>query len=236
MTLLELLQDLSYGEFQQLKLGNLIPGEFESEPDPTSYSQFMSHVNLGLNSIYKRFFLSSKEIYIQQYEEIEEYIIHSRYAESNTESTEPTKYIQDSVTNPFEDDLLKIEQCYDEAGTLLFLNDPSEDLSIFTPTYRSIQIPWPNEFNVIAVQYRADHPRLKYVYGMDPETIEVMVPNALQEALIFYIANRAFGTIEGQEGQSYFMKYENSCKGVEKYGLQIQGEPGDWRFDQHGWV
>jgi hypothetical protein len=217
-------------------LGNLIPGEFESEPDPTAYAQFMSHVNLGLNSLYKRFLLASKETYIQQYEAIEEYTLHSRYAQSNTESTEPIKWVQDSVTKPFQDDVLNIEQCYSEIGDLLPLNDPTEELSIYTPTYRSIQVLWPNEFNVIAIQYRADHPRLKYTYGMDPELIEVMVPNALQEALIFYIANRAFGTLEGQEGQSYFMKYENSCKGVEKYGLQIRGEPGDWRFDRHGWV
>jgi hypothetical protein len=236
MTLLELLTDLSYGEFSQLKTGNLIPGEFESEPDPSAYAQFMSHVNLGLNALYKRFFLASKEIYIQQYEEIEEYILHSRFAESNTASAEPIKYIQDSVTHPFEDDLLKIEQVYDEGGNPLFMNDKTEELSIFTPTYRSIQVPWPNEFNIIAVQYRADHPRLLYTQGMDPSLIEVMVPNALQEALLFYIANRGLGSVGTEDGQSYFMKYENSCKSVEKFGLQVHGETGPWRFDWNGWA
>lgn len=236
-TLLDIFTDLTYGELQGTHLGNLIPEDNESEPDPKSYAQIMSHINLGLREIYKRFLLSSKEIYIQQYEQIETYVLDSKYADSNTASLEPIKYIMDSVTNPFQDDILKIEQVYNEVGELLFLNDFTEELSIFTPSYRSLQIPWPNEFNTVAVQYRAAHPKLLYIRGTDPETVDVAVPESLYEALLLYVAYRALPNSDGGvEKAAMKQLFEASCSQIERLGLKIQGEPGDWRFDVKGWV
>lgn len=239
MTLLDLLKDLSYGEFAQFKIGNLIPGEKESEVDPTRYEQCMSHINLGLKEIYKRFFLSSREIYIQQYEEIATYVLSSKYAQTNIASAEPIKYIMDTVDAPFKDDVLKIEEVYDEAGNKLPMNDITEELSVFTPNYRSIQVPYPNNETTMAVQYRACHPRLEYTAGMDPEDIEIMLPNSLHEALLLYVAHRYTSSIsgdQGAEGIDYYQKFERSCEMVRNEGLEVQGEPGDWRFDQAGWV
>lgn len=154
-------------------------------------------------------------------------------------STEPVKYITDTAENPFQDDILKIEQVYDELGNLLFLNDSDEPLSVFTPDYRSIQVPWPNDYNAVAVQYRADHPTLVYTQGMDPSEIEVSVPNSLKEALIYYIASRAFGALggdQGTEGHDYWQKFTASCLQVGKDGLYIQTEPTNCRFDRGGWI
>lgn len=239
MTLLDLFKDLTYGELSQLSFGNMMPDDNESEPDPKAYAQLISHINRGLTALYSRFLLQAKEIYIQQYEEFEIYELHSKYAASNVASTEPIKYIEDSVANPFLDDILKIEECYDEVGNKLFLNDVTEELSIFTPSYRSIQIPYPNDFNMLAVQYRANHPRIDYVRGMDPSAIEIHMPGTLYEALLFYIAHRVFGaqnTDGGVEGNDYWKKYNNICVEAETKGLYIQAEPGDWRFDHKGWV
>jgi hypothetical protein len=145
MTLKDIFRDLSYGELQGLAIGNLIPDDNESEPDPKSYKQIMSHINRALTKIYSRFLLSSKEIYIEQTEDVAEYILDARYSQTNTDSDIPLedRYIADSVTNPFENDVLKIEQCFDEGGNLLFLNDPTEDWSLYTPSFRSIQMPYP---------------------------------------------------------------------------------------------
>lgn len=241
MTLLDLLKDLSYGELAQFKLGNLIPGEFESEPDPTRYAQFCSAINLGLKEIYKRFFLASREIYIQQHAEISTYYLSKKYAQTNTASPIPIadRYIMDSVDAPFLDDTLKIEEVYDEEGNILPMNDISEALSVYTPTYRSIQIPYPNDENTFAVQYRATHPKIEYTAGMDPADIEIELPNSLHEALLYYVASRFTSSISGdagQEGNDYYQKFKNSCNQVNELGLEVQGEPGDWRFDQKGWV
>lgn len=198
----------------------------------------MSHINRALTKIYSRFLLSSKEIYIEQDESIAEYILDSRYAQTNTASLEPIKYIADSVAYPFEDDVLKIEQCFDEEGGLLFLNDPTECFSIYTPSFRSLQMPYPNDFNVVAVQYRASHPRLTYTPDEDAETIEVAVPESLYEALLYYVAYRAspqpIGGVDG--AQTFLQLYEQACQAVEKQGLYIQAETANWRFDAKGWV
>ena len=241
MTLLDLLKDLTYGELAQYKIGNLIPGEHESEPDPTRYDQLTSAVNLGLKEIYKRFFLASREIYIQQHEEIATYVLSKRYAQTNTDSDIPIedRYIMDSVDKPFLDDTLKIEEVYDEEGNIIPMNDITEELSVFTPTYRSVQIPYPNDDNTMSIQYRACHAKITYVKGMDPEAIEIELPNSLHEALLYYVAGRfasSLGGDQGQEGSDYYQKFKNSCDLVGKEGLEVQGEPGDWRFDQGGWV
>jgi hypothetical protein len=237
MTLLDIFKDLTYGELKGLAIGNLDPEDNESQPDPKVYTQIISHLNRGLTKIFTRFFLSSQEIYIEQVESISEYFLDSRYAQSNTGSTEPTKYIADSVAHPFLDDVLKVEQVYDEAGCLLFLNDPTEELSLYSPTARSIQIPWPNEFNTVAVQYRASHPRVSWDIGTDADLVEVKVPEALYLALLYFIAARATPLPVGQDSATNFMQlYEMECKTVETYGMQIQPEVGPWRFDAHGWV
>jgi len=240
MTLKDIFKDLSYGELQGLAIGNLIPDDNESEPDPKSYKQIMSHINRALTKLYSRFLLSSKETYIEQSEAIAEYILDARYAQSNINSPIDIadRYIADSSAYPFEDDVLKIEQCYDELGNILFLNDPTEALSLFTPSFRSIQMPYPNDFNVVAVQYRASHPKLLYTPDEDAEDILVAVPESLYEALLYYVAYRAspqpIGGVDG--AQTFLQLYEQACQAVEKQGLYIQAETANWRFDAKGWV
>jgi hypothetical protein len=236
-TLRDIFQDLSYGELQGTALGNLIAADNESEPDPKSYKQLTSHVNAALRKLYTRFMLSAKELYIDQNEAIETYYLLDKYA-AQSGSAEPVKYISDSVANPFDQtELLKIEQCFDEEGGLLKLNDFSDELSLFTPAYNAIQMPWPNEFNTVAVQYRANHPRIIYTTGDDIALVEVAVPEVLYEALMLYIAYRGLPRMDdGAQKQQMLQAYEMSCQQVEKAGLHPQAEPGDWRFDAKGWV
>jgi hypothetical protein len=239
MMLSDIFKDLIYGELKHLKLSNYESDEFISEVDPKKWDQLISHINLGLKELYKRFFLSSKEIYVQLYESIEIYHLNSKYAASNLASAEPIKYIEDTAANPFQDDVLKIEMVYDEGGNILHLNDHTEDLSIFTPSYRSIQVPWPNDFNVIAVQYRASHPKIVYSAGMDPATTEIDLPESLHEALLYYIAFRQFASLntdQGTEGNDYWQKFNASCDQVNLQGFHIQPDGSNWRFDNRGWV
>lgn len=238
-TLKDIFHDLTYGELQGTAIGNLLSPDNESEPDPKSYAQLISHINAALKKLYSRFFCSAKEIYIELDESIAIYTLDSKYAQSNTGSVIPLadRYIADSVDNPFQDDVLKIEQCYDEEGGLLTLNDFSDDESLFTPSYRSIQVPWPNENNTIAVQYRAAHPKIEYDVDMDISTTEVEIPEALYNAMLMYVAYRAMPRLDGgAEKAQYKQDYEQECQRIEQEGLYPQAEPGDWRFDTKGWV
>jgi len=240
MTLADLFNDMTYGELSNIFLGGFNPVQAESEPDPQKYAQLIAAVNMGLNQLYKEFFLRSEEHYIQLYEQISTYKLHSDYAQTNLASAEPIKYIMDTAENPFQDNVLKIEEVYDEDGLKLSLNDVTDDLSIFTPAFNKIQVPYPEDGMTIAVQFRATHPRIVYTGPtFDPETIEIELPNALKEALQLYTAGRFYRAIGGDkavEADNYFQLYKDSIQVVKNEGLEVQGEPGDWRFDTHGWV
>lgn len=238
MILLDIMKDLTYGELQGLKIGNLLAGEAESEPDPHQYEQIVSYINLGMTDLYKRFFLRSKEIYVQEHAEISTYLLHSDYSLANTASTvaESERYIIDTALDPFVDDILKVEEVYDEEGNKIPLNDISEALSIYTPSFRSIQIPYPDDETTVSVQYRANHAKITATVESEAALIEVAVPNSLYEALLYFVGSRAHRPINPEKSSDYWQMYKKSVDDVERLGLEVQGEPGDWRFDDHGWV
>lgn len=238
MTLLDILKDLTYGELAGLALGSWTPDEFDNQPDPHQYEQIVSHINLGLKEIYKRFFLRSREIDIQQHEEISTYKLASEYAASNTASAIALseRYILDTAEDPFEDDILKIEEVYDEEGTKLPMNDITDEDSVYTPSYRTVQIPAPNDELSFSVQYRACHPKIPVTLDTDPADIEVELPNSLHAALLQYVGYRANLRTNPEKSANYWQQFEKSCEHVDRLGLEVQGEPGTWRFDDHGWV
>jgi len=236
MKLIDIFKDLTYGELQGLHIGNLIPDEQENEPDPRQYEQIISYLNLGLTELYKRFFLLSKEIYIQEYSQIATYLLHSDFALTNVDSVEDPKYIVDTDADPFVDNILKIEEVYDEEGVKLPINDVNEELSVYTPTYRSVQIPYPDDANTFSVQYRASCPPVIYTFSMDAELIDVPCPNSLREALLYFIGSRAHRGGNIEKSQAYWQMFKTSCADVKKEGLEVQVEPSNWRFDGRGWV
>lgn len=239
ITLYDLLTDMTYGEFAQLDMGNFIQAEHESEPDPKSYRQLTSHINVALHGLYSEFFLAAEEIYIQQYEQIVSYILSSEYAVSNTESTQPIKWIDDSAENPFKDNILKIEEVYDELGNRLPLNDLNNPDSLFTPTFRTLQIPAPANTNITAVQYRATHPRISLTSSTDTRLIEIVIPPQLQEPLMFHIASRVFSSLrneDGAEGNDYYRKYQARLSDIRHQGLYVQPEATNRKFSDGGFI
>ena len=239
MNLQDVFTALTYGELKSLSLGNFCPEDYESAPDPQQYAQIMSHITLGLTELHKRFWLRTEELYIQQYAHIQNYNLTWPYAATNTDSSETYKYILDTAENPFTDNVLKVEECYNEIGEPIPLNNAKDDESLFTPTFRSIQVPNPVSANVLAVQYRADHPKLVYERGMDPADVDIGLPRGLLEALLYYVGMRNFSGInmdDNHEGNNYLKKFDASCKQYKLEGLNIQPEVDNNNFDARGWI
>lgn len=239
MTLADIFEELAYGELSQLAIGNLIADDAESTIAPKDYAKVMSHINMGLKKLYGIFFLATKEVIIQQYDHIQTYTLDARYAVTNTDSDEPIKYIMDSIFEPFVDEVFKIESVYNEGGELMFMNDSTEPWSIFTPAYNAIQVPFPIWCNTLGVHYRAEHPKVIYTAGMDPKDITVDIPNGLLQALLYYVAHRAHaGTNvdQGQQGLSYYQKFQASVKDAKMSGLEITPNLTNTKLDRTGWV
>jgi hypothetical protein len=243
MKLIDLFTDLTYGELSNLHLGGFSPYDSQSEPDPIKYAQLIAAVNMGLNQLYKEFFLRSEEHYILLNAAQSTYKLHSDYAQTNTGSPIAIgeRYIQDTADNPFQDNVLRIEEVYDEDGVKLPLNDETEDLSVYTPNYNTLQVPYPEDDMTIAVQFRAGHPKIVFtgVGTFVPEDVEIELPNGLKEALQFYVASRLLRPFGGErtlEADNYFQLYKDSVRIAKDEGLEVQGEVLGDKFEDRGWL
>jgi hypothetical protein len=233
MFLTEIFDQLTYGELGQINIGGATMGEIVSN----NYPAMVSHLNTGLTRIHTRFDLKEGEVIIQQYEEITDYILRPKYTMST--GTAPNKYIVDSVALPFADDILKIEQAFDEEGKEIALNRPGDDFSYFTPGFDTLQIPEPNNSNATSVIYRARHAKISSV-DIDPDTTLIDIPEAFMEPIVYFMASRVFssrGSTEfGNESAMHFARYDAACVALETYGAINKTIDEGSHFVRGGWA
>jgi hypothetical protein len=240
LTLKEIFEYLTYGELANLPIGNLV-GE---EISPDHYQQIISYINLGVKELYKRFWLSSNELFIRLNDDIEFYELSREYAQQNGSSTKPDRYILDSADNLFTDGILEIERVFDEDRTELPLNDLNDDDSLFTPTYKTLQVPpaWREEHDdvYLIVHYRKVPPKITYVAGMDPADVTIDIPEGLLEALLAYVGYRAYIAVGGPEAQQEAMlhqqRFETSCTMAQAVGIGITTGLTNLKLDNNQWV
>ena len=238
-TLQRVFDDLLMGELSQVNLN----GEDSEETGLGLQAKktIVSHLNLGLVELYTKFPLLEREVVVQLYPELTHYHLDSNFAVSNTTSLEPIKYIVDSEYYPFTDDVLRVESCYSEIGEELYINEPSRDYSIFTPDYKSIQVPFAEEEITLTLIYRARHPVITYIDGMDANAVNILIPPYLYEALLYYIAYRVHKARHNQEARAdslvYYQQFNQRCQEVERRNMVNNGGAGlTDLLDTNGWA
>jgi len=229
----EVLEHLSYGELSQLTIG----GSTLGSTDAGAYPQIVSYINLGLMDLYKKFLLSEKEVIIQQFANINEYIVDS--ANSVSDGSATYQYVRDSVLFPFENDLLKIENVFDEEGTPLPLNDCNDDTSVFTTRYDTLYVQSPNDENALSVIYRAAPVKLSTT-SPDPDTMEIFLPDVLLTALLAFIGHRVHKPLSGEtnrQSSDYLGTYLALCAEADLYGSTNKDQTDNhFKFSDNGWV
>jgi len=238
MLLSDVFEILTYGELAQLHLGG--GGEDEVGIDPVNYPKIIRNVNMGLIELHKRFPIKQNEVNIQLYSHITDYILHSDYAESNTASTKPYKYIMDAtMLEPFDDDILLIRHVYDEVGDEFSLNDLNDTTSLYTPQHNILQVPYPDNENTLAVIYRAGPKKINHVGFSEPENTELELPDQYLEALTAYVAYRLFASVNLGEGNaeanSYYAKFETAVAVIKDVGLYIADTNQNTKFGDGEW-
>lgn len=228
MKLQTVFDDLMYGELS--KHGMSAEGVY-SENDK---AKLVHHINVALTELYTRFPLLTKEVAIEQKSGITQYHLNSKYAVSNTESTE-TKYIIDTFDKPFINDVIRVEQLYDEVGNEISLNDPSTCLVAFQPAVDILEIPNPVDTNMLFAIYRAQHPKVTTV------TTDLLLPEHLKPALLAYVAYRVYsgGTAQEHVNLANIMqsKYELFCTQQREYGMTNQDDnAGNCKPHLGGWI
>lgn len=236
MLLSELFEQLTYGELFQVAIGGYGTGGI----DVSDFPAIIAHTNMGLKKLHSRFCLRTEEVFIEQQDFIQTYYLRSKFAISNTESSELIKYIIDSPLEPFNHDVLGIEQVYSEAGEKRPINDEGDLLSVYVQGNDTITIPYAMEGNTFSVIYRANHDKIEAVEGMDPTKIQIHLPPCLEEALMIFIAGRIVGNMGSTDNLNastvYQNRYELALAEVESLGLLPVQDLENNRLIRNGWV
>ena len=247
MKLSEIFTQLTSGELSQLNIG----GSEQGMIDSSNYSAMVSHLNLGLTALYKRFFIKEGRLRVQVVPGRLTYPLTDAYAVSNVDSLEPSKYLLDSISDPFLSDILKIERVYSGSGEEFSLNDEADFYSVYTPTHTTLRLPaalvngspdLPKVYqgSPIEVVYRANHPKLEYTEDFDPDLVELELPVSYLEALLYFIASRVHNPIgmvnEFNAGNNWAAKYENECQRIELSNIRIDPLSSNIKLHRNGWV
>ena len=248
MKLIEVFNQLTYGELSQMSIGGIENGEINEN----NYYAILSHINLGLTALYKRFPLKEGRLTLALKQGRFTYPVTSTYAVNNTKSAELVRYIEDTSTEKFVDDIHKIESVFTDTGFELALNNEADMYSVRTPSATVLSVPpvivangadLPDEYKTskLTVVYRANHPIIDQDAGsFDPSTYEVQLPYSHLEALLYFVASRINNPIgmvnEFHAGSSYAAKYEQACQQLEVSNMRVDQFSQPDRISRNGWV
>lgn len=121
-----------------------------------NHTEVIGHLNDTIQKLFTEFTDNRHEmVYIDLHDEINFYTLDYEYAQSNTTSTQPVKYIADTAESPFNKKVLQIITAYDEIGGELDINNMNSEDSLFVVDFKTIQVVKPATGNTIVVVYQA---------------------------------------------------------------------------------
>lgn len=233
MLLKDLFTLLQQGELKALAFS----GSNEGGIDEADYIRVIPNINLALSELYKRFHLDRKQVVVEQYETIDTYYLDSKYAESNTGSTEPIKYIKD-VDSPFMDNVLVInciEGLLDSLGNPIQFNDLSLEEKAILIQYNALKIDTVIAGNLLTIHYQSGNQHIPTV-DVDPLVQEVDVPPSMLSALLHYVAFKCYAGNDTAESNNQLIMYEQACQRITLDGYEIVDNTEYTQFENNGWV
>lgn len=240
MTLGEIFEHLASGELSNLFAGDLEGGQIKVE----HRRRIAGHVKLGLTVLHERFLLREGSLTVNILPDKRVYVLDKDYVIGSgcnkSGIPEEDKYIVRNDT-PFDNDLFKVEQVYDEEGKELILNVSGNRESLFTPNFKTIEIPKDFKSETLHIKYRQDHPRIEnYLLETAPEYVEIELPYPYLRPLLLFVASRVFdpmgATGEYHEGNFYWGKFEGACRDLVNSNFQRDPEGETSSFQLGGWV
>lgn len=233
-----LFADLSFTEMAGLSLA----GNGSGVVPPANHKRMAALVNQALIQLSTRFRLIERQVNLRCVGG-QKFLYYLRPEHAMTDTTVgKAKYIEDTVSNKFTGDVIKILAVYDEDDALLSLNDLNDPISVLTNGFDGIQV-IPEFLDVLLrIIYQARHPAILCDEdGLLVPDQDVHVPFALEPALKALVAAKAFSSMNGQD---HLMKateqmtfYEAICTSVRDQNMtedDISFEMG--KFITRGWI
>lgn len=218
MLLSEFFDYLSYGPLAQHAVGIDDTGNIANK----DYPKVVSALNLALTRLHTQLPVKFNQVLVQTNASQSLYTLNSKFAVSNAPA-EPDgviRYILDD-SEPFTDDIITIDEVIGQEGGEYTLNNENVETSVFTPAYNRIQFSVPLD-DIVAVTYRANHPKLPLSKRIDPDSLEIDVPDFCTDALVFYCAYKLISTFDPTQSQvaaAYYSQFMNAVNEIDSLGL-----------------
>lgn len=232
--------------FQNLALGELAGSPFVElngyELDETKLPRVTHAINQALTYIHTNFHLKQKQVVIQLNEAQGLYYLDSDYAISN--HTSPyQKYILDTESDKFTDDVLQVLGVYGIDGTAFPLNDSYAIGSVFTPEYNCIQVPDDLKrmsYRQLVVVYKANHSKIDLKEPMH-SNLTVNLPSSYDSLLQAYVAYTLYMNMAGDgqmnKGSQYFAKVNTLTMQLMQQGIGVITQTGtNIKPQLGGWI
>lgn len=235
MKLSQIIEHLNLGELSLANLG----GDEEDGINSNNLSKVVNWINLGLTSLYTKFPIKKKEVFINPVDHITQYKLHTNYLVNNESSNQLHKYLVDTPDDPFLNDVAVIHKVFDELGCEIDINDHHSCDSIFTPSVDVVQIRCPNPNRSINIVYRALPKKLE-TKGRCILDQDVELPETYLQALLYYVSSKYYGSRGNSESlnesNDYLIKYKMECDAIINNGTMVQNNTEMNSFCRGGWV
>lgn len=216
----DLFLNLSYGDLSNLSMGMEGEGFISAEDQP----KIIGYANNVLTQLYTRFVHKVNYVKLESLATVNTYHLRTVHAVTNTDTDNTrTRYIKDSVDEPFLGDLVKVISVFLEpleveaVGKLLTINNEPDDLAVKIIDFDSIYLKAPEDERSYIIEYQSKHARL--IAGNDAGEQEIYLAPVLWEALESGICSRVFNSLGGEENilraRELMTRYENICQQVE---------------------
>lgn len=228
----DFIEQLCLGELSNLYLGE----QGLVELHPNRRRKIILYTNQGLKALCSRFQLVKKELIVRGLDHVSLYPLRKEH--SMTNGTARHKFIDDRYCDPFEGDVIKILDVFNELGMKFPMNDVEKSESMFTPTYDTLQITHPVLGQGYSVIYQALAPKLSFD---STGCQEFNLPPMLEEALVAFVAGKVYEHMNGEANkataQGHMATFESKC--LEAGNLDMTAEsavPSHNKAEQRGFV
>lgn len=224
MKVQDIIDDLQAAEFSELAIG-------DSAFTETNTPRYLKLIQSALTELHVQFLLRQEELVIQPIEGLVDYPLHSDHAD--TSEVEATKFIVDSIYQPFDWEPLQILGAYDELGNEIPINASNHICGIFVSTPRSVMIPATVTTRQISLVCRANHVILT---GL---TDNINIPSTMRNALVWFIASRIWGSRKDDQASNksvmYMQQYLSACELLRNTGTGIAVDTVEFNYACNGW-
>jgi len=232
MTLSDVFDQLAYGEFSKIFLG-------ESGAIPqASWNRIIAHINLGLTELYKRFDLKQVELPVEVLAGTLDYDLK----EGGDFIEILHVFNSDNVEIPLNNRVTAINKEWGAAQAVV------DRVHTNVPSVLSVNpqmLP-----QVLTVVYKAGHVPIPKIAdadldGFDLTGVQIDLPVTYLEALLYFVASRIFNPMDlsnvvGRQpfhsGNNYYSKYEAACAQLMTKGLDISEKLDTGLFQRKGFI